>query len=313
MTSVREAKRPKGVQLAREHVADVFAAAGAFGFDGRGYFWQRPWHWFGYARPKELTVITKTIPYHPRSGNWRWWAPWRSVRCLGGGNMVNAMGLPGRGFRHWYDEVLPSIDRRGLKVVPSIWAEQPQEVCRMVEMLCMWMRPSVVGIELNLSCPNTGDHDRDVDLAALMVAAARTQAAGRLPLIAKLGCNTFARDLAVRIDSYVAAVDVINTVPWDEIYPDRVSPLAKYGYKGGVSGPDIIPFARTMTVFCCTKLKHAKVISGGGIRDSHEAAHRVVLGAHAVSVGTAVTFSPGRANEIAAAVRSWPGPAEITR
>lgn len=311
MTSVIEARRPKGVPLANGHVGDVFAAAGAFGFDGRGYFWQRPWHWLGLANPQALTVITKTIPYHPRSGNWRWWAPWRSVRCLGGGNMVNAMGLPGRGFYHFYHAVLPFIDRR-MRLVASIWAEQPYELCRMVEMLCMWRRPGVVGIEVNLSCPNTGNHDRDVDLAALMVAAARAQAAGRLPLIAKLGCNRFARDLAVRIDQYVEAVDVINTVPWDEIYPDRVSPLAKYGYKGGVSGPAIVPFAREMTAFC-TGLKHAKVISGGGVRDDQEAAHRVGLGAHAVSVGTAVTFSPGRANEIAAAVRSWPEPAEITR
>lgn len=296
------ARADLGVPLRGGHVADVFVSAGGMGFDGRGYWWQRPAHWVGIARPGELTVVTKTLTRSPRRGNWRAWVPWRSFRLLGEGNTVNAMGLPNMGLKAWTVRCLPGVQKAGLNIVPSLWSASKYELSAMIDMLSWEKYEAIVAVELNLSCPNI--HGGESDPPEELAREAAKAADGRLPIIAKLGCDEYARQAALGLDEHVAAVSVINAVPWDQIYQGRISPLEKYGYKGAVSGPAIVPFARSMTDYCVKHLKHARVISGGGIRTTEEAMARIGQGAAAVSVGTGITFSPGRANRIARGVRA---------
>ena len=89
----------------------------------------------------------------------------------------------------------------------------------------------IVGIEVNLSCPNVSHLGYHYDPVAV-VEAVRSNTDHLV--IAKVGYDNM--EVCERLDSMVDAFDAINAVLWSIVFPNEPSPLAKYGLEGAVSG-----------------------------------------------------------------------------
>lgn len=278
------------ITLSNGYSFDFCCAAGALGFDGRGYWWEQPFRWLGLLRVDDFTIITKTLTHAPRKGNFRAWCPWRSFRFVSGG-ALNSLGLPNMGYRRWISEVWPWVEMSGRKCIVSI---QPTSKGEAQEMGAAMDRLWLQGIEVNLSCPNsTGSYD-PVEITKAV------RESTRHPVIAKLVVNELG--LIERLSPFVDAFDLINTVPWSQVYPTKPSPLAAAGLTGGVSGLPIVGNARHALV-AAKNLTDKPIISGGGIMDLAEVLERERMGASAFSLGTVFLRSPWRPSRIVAGYR----------
>ena len=51
-----------------DHQTYWMVAAGALGWDGLGWPWEKPLVWAGLIEPERFTVVTKTLTQRPREG-----------------------------------------------------------------------------------------------------------------------------------------------------------------------------------------------------------------------------------------------------
>lgn len=288
--------------LSNGHYIDFCCASGALGFDGddSGHglmkLWKKPFRWLGLLRPKEFTVIAKTVTLKPRKGNLSLLTPWRCVRRIKGG-WVNSVGLTNPGYFQWFVQNYNHVTNRGYKMVASISPDTAKEAVSMCSLFNHWYE--LVGVQINLSCPNV-QHTKELNNQLDIVESALITS--HHPILLKLGYHDqyvqFLKEVEKR-KLNVEAVELINTVPWDMIYPDTPSPLAKYNLKGGVSG-------RPIAFLACKALHDVKkagiripVISGGGIYSYDDVVIRHGLGARAFAIGTLFTNRPWLPNVIA--------------
>jgi len=271
------------IELPNGHKLDFLAASGALGFTGFGYLWEQPFTWLGYLRPEEFTVITKTLTFKKRRGKFNWLCPWRTFRPLAGGaGFINNMGLPNPGCKNWIKDYYPQTRKN--KVIVSITPFNVNEAVRMIEIL----NPlKIIGIEINLHCPNVKPVD-EVDIVYAVIEKSHH------PIILKLGYGSRSIDLCKHFDGSVAAFDLINSVPSYYI----ASPVIE----GSFSGNIIAHFSRYML----TEVKkrcQTPIISGGGIDSIEEVYTRFAMGAKAVSIGTMFLKKPWLPNQIVSQCR----------
>lgn len=272
---------------------DFCCASGALGFDGKGWWWEAPLRWLGVLRPSEFAIIAKTVTFAPRKGNLRMYAPWRCVRLIPGG-AVNAVGLTNMGYEAWIRDYYPRAIRRGYDLIASVQPHNAREGAAMGRALAGL---NLRAVEVNLSCPNTNDkYDPQEVIGSVK------DNVGKLPVIAKLGAHRL-MEVITLIDPWVDAYDLINTIPWPDVFKDTPSPLAKYNLVGGVSGEPIRQEARN-AIAKATLVTKKPIISGGGIDSAEECVTRKFLGASAFSLGTVFLRKPWRPNRIVSEYRS---------
>jgi dihydroorotate dehydrogenase len=145
---------------------------------------------------------------------------------------------------------------------------------------------NVVGIEYNASCPNT-----DPVLLQNAEIVARNcygiKEVSDYPLLLKLSYAQPYIEIARSVEGIVEAIS-INSVPWKIIYPDRESPLAKYG-GGGVSGKNAQPFNWRMVSELSRETKIPVI--GPSIWEYEDIQRLKMLGASASHFGT-IFFLP---------------------
>jgi dihydroorotate dehydrogenase len=268
---------------------DFLCASGALGLDGQGYFWEWPLVYANIIRPHELTIITKTLTRFPCPGNLSWWHPWTCFRFIKDGT-VNSVGLSNPGIR-WWIKHFPRFPQ--YKFIISILPTSVREAAFMAQML----NPlPVVGIEFNASCPNGEEwtEDKICELSSTLALASRH------PVIVKLGYTQPYVRVCEHLDGVVAAFDLINSVPWPEIFPNAASPLNP---SGGVSGAVIVHQAREALWKAKVVTTKTPIISGGGINDMREVVVRRCMGAEAWTFGTLFLRKPWLPNRIAASLR----------
>lgn len=259
-------------------------SSGALGFDGKGYWWEQPFRWFGLLRPQEFTIVTKTLTLHPRKGNLKWYAPWKAVRLIKGG-VVNSVGLSNPGLPYWIKKCSPKLK---YNTVVSITPFDVNEASQMT--LCLNGLTNIKGIEVNLSCPSTEPLPIEI-LDAVVDRSAH-------PVIVKLDYN--AADFVRKCNKYsgkkLEALSLINSVPWSVVFPDKESPIRPCS---GVSGEAICKFARD-ALNKVKRITETPIISGGGIYTIEEMMARFVMGAQAVSFGSLFLKKPWKPNSIVA-------------
>lgn len=279
-------------------------ASGALAYDGRGWPWEKPLRWIGLINPKLFTNVTKTLTRTPRKGNLCWSHPWSVVKRISpsplagegrGEGVINAIGLTNPGIDWWVKEVGPNISD-DLPIVASIEARDEIEVAEMLELL---KGQPIKAIELNLSCPNTKDHaDRTTE--KILGIATKAAQSSRLPVIAKLSYTQdyvgVARELAK--EPKIQAFS-INSIPWAAMYPDRPSPLARFG-GGGVSGKIVQKYTWEMVeeLAAATKIP----VIGPSVWDYEDIQRVTDKGAQAVSFGSVFVRYPWRPT---AYVKRW--------
>ncbi|MGQ9656574.1 MAG: dihydroorotate dehydrogenase [Fimbriimonadales bacterium] len=270
----------------------VLVAAGTFGY-GLEY---RDW--------VDLTrigaVVTKSLTLAPRMGN----PPPRVVETPAG--MLNSIGLQNDGVDAFLVETLPRLREVGATVIVSIAGETIEEYVQVATKLSRV--EGIAALELNLSCPNQArggiEFGVQPELTAQVVAAVRQ--ATELPLIAKLSPN--AGDMVppaqAAVDAGADILCLINTVLGVAI--DAHKQQFRLASKvGGLSGPAIKPIAQ----YHLWRVRHAlpdtPLIGVGGISSVDDALEFLLLGAHAIQVGTANYVQPTLAMEIVAGLRDY--------
>ncbi len=228
----------------------------------------------------------KTLTLLPRKGNLTFWRPWRAVRLVPGG-AINSVGLTNPGVHAWCSRYADACARHfSGRTIMSVMAESADEMRELVRIINLICRDFVIGIEANVSCVNTGHATPSPTLALEMFEAAKK--ATDIPIGVKLAWQDDYLTLARLLDGDAAWIHACNTVPFAKstLASSGPSPLAKYGYEGGVSGTPI----QDQSLECLRNLRDANlrspILSGGGVMSADDARERFRLGADAVSIGT---------------------------
>lgn len=224
--------------------------------------------------------------------------------------MLNSVGLQGPGVASWLEHQLPQLEAAGVAVVCSIWGRSVDEYRQAADLLA-GAGPSVVAVEVNLSCPNLSGHGRsgmfahDPDLAAEAIAAT----AGCLrPRWAKLSANTdrIVEVAAAVVGAGAEALTLINTLLGMAFDPDTLRPVLGSGARGGgLSGRAIHPVAVRAVHDVHAELPDVPIVGVGGVTSGWDAAELLLAGASAVQVGTATFADPAACARIAAELEAW--------
>lgn len=270
------------------HQSLFFSASGAMAYR-HGWPWDHPFRWLGYYDVNKFTVITKTLTEEPRKGNLKLWKWWRCIHFLGYGNVVNSVGLTNPGIMSWVRNQYEKLGKQ--KVVVSVMVEDEKQARRMAN----WLNnlDNIVGVQLNVSCPNVGHKEYDTCEVVRQFVHICIH-----PVILKLGYQDDYVNICKELEGVASAFELINAVPWAMVFPDKPSPLAKYGLVGGVSGPVIAPFAREALSKVRAAGVKAQIISGGGIDSKEEVQKRHDLGADGFALGVHFLTQIWKTNEI---------------
>jgi dihydroorotate dehydrogenase (NAD+) catalytic subunit len=230
-------------------------------------------------------VMVKGVSREPWAGN----PPVRIARAPGG--MLNAIGLPNPGLRHFLEVDLPFLRQYETQVIVNVVGHDEEgfvAVARGVE-----GQAGVAGIELNISCPNVKDglvFSQDPERAARLVAEVRRVT--RLPLIVKISPNV-TDPVALGAACQAAGADAlsaINTLVGVAIDVDRRRPVLE-NVTGGLSGPALKPVGLRI-VYDLARSLDIPLIGIGGIETGRDALEYLMAGARAIAVGTAVFRDP---------------------
>ena len=283
------------ITLSNGHSFLFMVASGALAFDGRGWPWEWPLRWAGLIDPSLFTVVTKTLTRQPRRGNLRWYNPIRCVRWLPAG-AVNAVGLTNPGIEWWCRTIAPSLKKCRHKIVVSIEAENEADTLEMIGMIQKNLHGNIVGIELNASCPNTFA-DRNQSTERILSICQKAKLESPVPLLLKVGITIDYLKLADELKEIVETFS-INSVPWGIAFPDKKSPLARFG-GGGVSGK----IAQQWTWKIAGELAKTDMPVVGASPWEYEDIQKLFdLGVGAVSFGSLFLWHPWRPTHY---VRRW--------
>lgn len=219
----------------------------ACGHDGRGIFPYTTRRDYGdmirTANATGTTRISKSMTRYKRSGNFHLWRPWtwKYIQALGDDGMLNAYGLTNRGVEAHSHEMVRAMES-GIQLIPSFFPEfakgveeATEDVCEVVEIFNARLMKNLWALELNFSCPNTEECVTDNVKGALHCVEQVKKQYSNLIVIVKISVvhpPEFARQLR---EVGADVLHAVNTIPFDLLFPDKISPLFKAG-GGGVSG-----------------------------------------------------------------------------
>jgi dihydroorotate dehydrogenase len=276
------------IKLSNGHEFNFMAPSGTFAYDGKGWFWEKTLIATGLINPKQFTVVTKTLTMEPRKGNLHWYKPWDCMRFIPDG-VVNAVGLANPGISWWCQKIGPQVDSSILPIIGSIQGE-PHEIRGMAIMLnpC-----GLVGLEINVSCPNADDGILE-DPEKIITSCKTVAYNSRYPIILKLSVVHDIETIVPAVQDYVQAFS-INSVPWNIAFPGQESPLVHLG-GGGVSGK-AAQKANWELVRRISQLTSVPIIAPDiwEYKDIHQA---MMCGAKACSFGSLFLRHPLRPSQI---------------
>lgn len=262
-----------------------------------------------YLRPKRLgAMVVKSLHADPCDGN-----PAPRLHPVAAG-MINSVGLQGPGVRGWLDVDLPALVATGCDVVASIWGMTVDDYRRAAEELAP-APPSVVAVEVNLSCPNTEDGLRMYSHSAAdtETVLAATSGCGR-PRWAKLSPTGpgMVEVAEAAMAGGAEAVVLTNTLPGMVIDIETRRPVLG-GPGGGVSGAALHPVAVRAVHDVASARPDIPVVGVGGVATGADAVEMMMAGAAAVEVGTATFADPRAPNRVLSELVEWCRRAGVTR
>ncbi|WP_424214730.1 dihydroorotate dehydrogenase [Streptomyces sp. BI20] len=251
------------------------------------------------------TLTTKTVMPYPRSGR----ATPRMAETPSG--MLNSIGLQGSGVAHLVERELPWLAERGARVLVSVAGERTEEFAEVAARVAG--APGVVGIEVNISCPNVANRGLvfgcDPGASHEVVAAVRAAVDPALPVYAKLTPDvTRITDIAAAcVEAGADGLSMINTVLGMSIDPVTLRP-ALAGVTGGLSGPAVRPIAlrcvyQVYAAMTAGSVGRVPILGMGGVGSGADAFALTLAGASGVAVGTALFGDPGAPIRILAELR----------
>ena len=126
-------------------------------------------------------IVTKSIMLKPRSGR----ATPRMAETPSG--MLNSIGLQGPGVDLFLENDIPFLQEQGARVIVSIAGETVDDYAALARRVRSI--PNLMGIEVNISCPNVENRGMvfscQPDTARAAIENVRRNVGGDLPIIAK--------------------------------------------------------------------------------------------------------------------------------
>ena len=256
--------------------------------------------------------VTKTVLADPRSGR----GTPRMAETPSG--MLNSIGLQGPGVNDFARNDLVWLKSVGARVLASIAGNTAGEYADVAAVLrASPAFDAVVGIEVNISCPNVANRGLvfacDPLSAAKVIALVREKLPRDIPIFAKLSPDVTDIVQIARACARAGAdgLTMINTLLAMVIDTELLRPQVA-GVTGGLSGPAIRPVAvraiwQVRAAMIEGRMPTVPIIGVGGVRTGDDALQLVAAGASAIQVGTATFNDPSapiRVNgELAAALQ----------
>lgn len=266
---------------------------------------------FGYGEEcKELVnlnklgaIVTKTITLKRKSGN----PPPRIVETAAG--MLNAIGLENVGLDLFLKEKLPALKKvTSTPIIVSVGGESIEEYAKITNELSK--SRGVVGIELNISCPNVklqlqGKKNFSQDANATYKLVSSVRKVTKLPLIVKLSPNVTDITQIARSakDGGADAISLINTLLGMAVDIHTMKPKLA-NLTGGLSGPAIKPIAVRM-VWEIANTVNIPIIAMGGIMNAYDALEFFIVKATAVAVGVGNFVDPHSPLKIVEGIKNY--------
>lgn len=230
-------------------------------------------------------VTTKGVANVPWPGN-----PTPRVAEIHSG-MMNAIGLQNPGIDVFCERDIPFLRQFDTKIIVNVCGRSAEDYCEVVERLA---NEDVDMLEINISCPNVKEggiaFGQNPKAAEEITKAVKKYA--KQPVIMKLSPNvTSIAEMAKAVEAGGAdAISLINTLTGMKIDINRKT-FAMANKTGGVSGPAVHPIAVRM-VYEAANAVNVPIIGMGGIESAEDAIEMLLVGASAVSVGTANFYNP---------------------
>ena len=230
-------------------------------------------------------VTTKGVANVPWPGN-----PTPRVAEIHSG-MMNAIGLQNPGIDVFCERDIPFLRQFDTKIIVNVCGRSAEDYCEVVERLA---NEDVDMLEINISCPNVKEggiaFGQNQKAAEEITKAVKKYA--KQPVIMKLSPNvTSIAEMAKAVEAGGAdAISLINTLTGMKIDINRKT-FALANKTGGVSGPAVHPIAVRM-VYEAANAVNVPIIGMGGIESAEDAIEMLLVGASAVSVGTANFYNP---------------------
>lgn len=257
----------------------VIAASGTFGF--------------GYEMAEFFDInCLGSISLKGSTLNARYGNPLpRIAECPDG--LINAIGLQNPGIDAVINNELPKLNKVYKdKVILNIGGHSIEEYLLAVEK-CNGLK-NILGIELNISCPNVQGGGLAFGIKESMVEelTAAVKKISDQKIIVKLSPNvTDICALAKAAENGGAdAISLINTLIGMRIDINTGKPIISVK-KGGYSGRGVFPVALRM-VYDVFDTVNIPIIGMGGISSPEEVIEMLMAGASAVMVGTATLKDP---------------------
>lgn len=239
-------------------------------------------------------IVVKGLSLKPRLGN-----PMPRIAETPCG-MLNAIGLQNCGVEKFLRDKLPLLPHATTPIVANLYACDADEFAELAGVLST--AEGVAALEVNISCPNVKAggiaFGQDPAMAGRLAEAVKKRA-GDKPVWVKLSPNvTDIVEIArAAVLGGADALTCINTLTGMAVdIRTRRPRLANV--IGGLSGPAIKPVALRCVWQVCRAVS-APVIAVGGISSAEDALEFILVGAHAVQIGTANFMRPDMAFRIA--------------
>jgi len=292
---------------------NVLGASGVQGFFGEGYWFHKMWHLFG-LNFDGMSFVAKTTTLLPRKGNMpltRHYTPrYLFPGCVKTkplqGIMLNSVGLsnPGLGALlgtgEWQKRTEPFL--LSIMSLADTPKKRLEELRLMVETIGFAKESfsAPFGLQINLSCPNTGHDPRELIGESAKVLEIATSLG--LPVMPKYSIASAPIEAVRELNDYPAcdAICVSNTLPfgwqgvdWQSVWGSKTSPLAKLG-GGGLSGKTLCP----LVCEWIARLRDAgftkPINGGGGILSPEDVICYYDAGASSVFLGSIAVLRPWR-------------------
>jgi len=302
--------------------ANAFAASGTLNFFGDGW-WYHFWYKLifpGFRKIFDCTFIAKTTTFDPRPGNMPLKANLQPKKLLPDcikvypfkGVVLNAVGLSGSGAMALFATNLWQNRTEPFFISFMAIGKNKEERLKETENFVALLKKELpkfkasVGVQVNMSCPNTGH--RTTDLALEAFATLELFSSLNIPIDLKVN-TLFDIALLKKIEDNKLCdiITVSNTIPygtydekinWQHLLGCSVSPLAKYG-GGGLSGKIIFSLVakKILEMRISGEIK-MPIKGGGGIMTAERVNLMKFVGANAIEFATVSMLRPWRVKKI---------------
>lgn len=220
--------------------------------------------------------------------------------------MLNAIGLQNPGVDAWLETELPWLVERGAPVLVSVAGSSVEDFAECARRIAKHApagaghgpaAPGVVGLEINLSCPNVSNRGLvfacNPAPSGEVIAAVRDAVGPDLPVFGKLTADTTSVPAVAEavLEAGATGLTLINTLLGMEIEWWSGKPALANTY-GGFSGPAMRPVALRVVHQVASAFPGVPIIGSGGVRTAEDIIRFLRAGATTVAFGTANFENP---------------------